>query len=95
MRMDCPQIGDKSRTAHNVQDAATIHDMGKNVPRIYALLFYLIQELVIVIWILRWFNLPRSELVKPWLVQLATWEKRKFNEMVKACPMEMNGQRLI
>jgi hypothetical protein len=28
---------------------------------------------------------------KPWLVQLAIWEKRKINEMVKACPMEMNG----
>jgi hypothetical protein len=37
------------------------------------------------------FQLPRSKLGKPWLVQLATGEKRKFNEIVKACPMEMNG----
>jgi hypothetical protein len=37
------------------------------------------------------FQLPRSKLGKPWLVQLATGEKRKINEMVKACPMEMNG----
>jgi hypothetical protein len=37
------------------------------------------------------FQLPRSNFGKPWLVQLATWEKRKSNEMVKACPMEMNG----
>jgi hypothetical protein len=37
------------------------------------------------------FHLPRSKLGKPWLVQLATGEKRKINEMVKACPMEMNG----
>jgi hypothetical protein len=37
------------------------------------------------------FQLPRSKLGKPWLVQLATGEKRKINEMVKACPMDMNG----
>jgi hypothetical protein len=37
------------------------------------------------------FQLPRSKLGKPWLVQLATGEKRKINEMVKACQMEMNG----
>jgi hypothetical protein len=37
------------------------------------------------------FHLSRSKLGKPWLVQLATGEKRKINEMVKACPMEMNG----
>jgi hypothetical protein len=28
---------------------------------------------------------------KSWLVQLATRTKRKINEMVKACQMEMNG----
>jgi hypothetical protein len=37
------------------------------------------------------FYLSRSKLGKPWLVQLATGEKMKINEMVKACPMEMNG----
>ena len=37
------------------------------------------------------FHLSRSKLGKPWLVQLATRAKRKINEMVKACPMEMNG----
>jgi hypothetical protein len=37
------------------------------------------------------FHLPRSKLGKYWLVQLAIGEKRKINEMVKACPMEMNG----
>jgi hypothetical protein len=37
------------------------------------------------------FQLPRSKLGKPWLVQLATRAKRKINEMVKACPMDMNG----
>jgi hypothetical protein len=30
-------------------------------------------------------------LEKLWLVQLATGEKRKINDMVKACPLEMNG----
>jgi hypothetical protein len=39
------------------------------------------------------FQLTRSKLGKPWFVQLATWEKMKINEMVKACPMEMNGMR--
>jgi hypothetical protein len=33
----------------------------------------------------------RSKLGKYWLVQLATRAKRKINEMVKACPMDMNG----
>jgi hypothetical protein len=36
------------------------------------------------------FQLPISKLGKPWLVQLAIGEKRKINEMVKECPMEMN-----
>jgi hypothetical protein len=39
------------------------------------------------------FQLPRNKLEKTWLVQLATGEKRKINEMVKACPMDMNGMR--
>jgi hypothetical protein len=37
------------------------------------------------------FHLKRSKLGKYWLVQLATEAKRKINEMVKACPMDMNG----
>jgi hypothetical protein len=32
---DCPQRGDKARTTHNVQQAAIVEDMGRNVPRIY------------------------------------------------------------
>jgi len=39
------------------------------------------------------FQFPRSKLGKPWLVQLAIGEKRKINDMVKACPMDMNGMR--
>jgi hypothetical protein len=39
------------------------------------------------------FQLSRSKLGKPWLVELATIENRKINEMVKACLMEMNGLR--
>jgi hypothetical protein len=30
-----PQRGDKVSTAHSVQQAVTIEDMGRNVPRIY------------------------------------------------------------
>jgi hypothetical protein len=37
------------------------------------------------------FHFPRSKLGKSWLVQLDTKDKIKINEMVKACPMNMNG----
>ena len=37
------------------------------------------------------FQLPRIKLGKYWLVQLATRAKRKVNEMVKTCLMDMNG----
>jgi hypothetical protein len=37
------------------------------------------------------FHLLRINLGKSWLVQLASGEKRKINEVVKACPLEMNG----
>jgi hypothetical protein len=30
-----PQIGEKERTMHSVQQVAIIEDMGRNVPRIY------------------------------------------------------------
>jgi hypothetical protein len=36
-------------------------------------------------------HLPRSKHGKSWLVQLATGAKRKVNEMVKSCIMDMNG----
>jgi hypothetical protein len=39
------------------------------------------------------FDLPRSKIGASWLVQLATRAKRKITEMVKACPMDMNGLR--
>jgi hypothetical protein len=38
MFRDCPQRGEKVRTAHSVQQVATVEDMGRNVPRIYATL---------------------------------------------------------
>jgi hypothetical protein len=37
------------------------------------------------------FIFPRKRLGKPWMVQLATRVKRKINEIVKACLMNMNG----
>jgi hypothetical protein len=37
------------------------------------------------------FHLPRRKHEKFWLVQLVTRAKRKFNEMVKSCLMDMNG----
>jgi hypothetical protein len=37
------------------------------------------------------FQLPRSNLGKPWLVKLSIGAKGKINYMVKACPMDMNG----
>jgi hypothetical protein len=36
-------------------------------------------------------HLPRNKHGKPWLVQLATGAKIKINDMVKLCPMDMNG----
>jgi hypothetical protein len=36
-------------------------------------------------------QLPRSKHGKPWLVQLAIGAKRKVNEMVEACLIDMNG----
>jgi hypothetical protein len=36
-------------------------------------------------------HFPRSKHGKPFLVQLATGAKRKVNEMVKSCLMDMNG----
>jgi hypothetical protein len=38
MFRDCPHRGEKGRTVHNVQQAETVEDMGRNVPRIYAAL---------------------------------------------------------
>jgi hypothetical protein len=37
------------------------------------------------------FHLQRSKHNKSWLVQLATGAKRKINELVKYCPINMNG----
>jgi hypothetical protein len=37
------------------------------------------------------FHFPRNKHGKSWLVQLATGAKRKVNEMVKSCLMDMNG----
>jgi hypothetical protein len=36
-------------------------------------------------------HLSRSKHEKSWLVQLATGTKRKFTELVKSCPVDMNG----
>jgi hypothetical protein len=36
-------------------------------------------------------HFPRSKHGKSWLVQLATRAKRKVNEMVESCLMDMNG----
>jgi hypothetical protein len=35
--------------------------------------------------------LPRRKHGKSWLVQLATGAKGKFVELVKSCPVDMNG----
>jgi hypothetical protein len=37
------------------------------------------------------FHLQRSKHEKSWLVQLATGAKRKINELVRDCPIDMNG----
>ena len=37
------------------------------------------------------FHLSIIKHEKYWLVQLATWTKRKVTELVKSCPVDMNG----
>ena len=37
------------------------------------------------------FHLQGRNFGKSWLVKLATRAKRKINDMVKACPIDMNG----
>ena len=37
------------------------------------------------------FHLQRNKHKKSWLVQLAIGSKRKINELVKDCPIDMNG----
>jgi hypothetical protein len=37
------------------------------------------------------FHLQRRKHEKSWLVQLAMGAKRRINELVKDCPMDMNG----
>jgi predicted aspartyl protease len=41
--------------------------------------------------IVKRFHLQRSKHKKYWLVQLAIGDKRKINELVKYCPIDMNG----
>jgi hypothetical protein len=119
MYKDCPHRGEKGRTIHNVQQAKTMEDMGRNVPRIYAVLDNkkeeyqshmievkgMINNQTIAILIdsgsshiyyidpkmVKSLHLPRSKHGKSWLVQLATGAKRKVNEMVMSCLMDMNG----
>jgi len=35
---DFPQIEDKTKTMHNIQEDITVQDMGRSIPRIYATL---------------------------------------------------------
>ena len=41
------------------------------------------------------FQLPRKKHDKYWLVQLATGARRKFNEMVKSCLIDVNEMNTI
>jgi hypothetical protein len=118
MFRDCPHRGEKVRIVHNVQQAETVEDMGRNVPRIYAALdnkqvYYqshmievlgMINNQTIAILIdsgashtyidpkmVESFHFPRRNHGKSWLVKMATGAKRKVNEMVKSCLMDMDG----
>jgi hypothetical protein len=113
-----PHRGENVRTVHNVQQPETVEDMGRSVPRIYAVLDNkqakfqshmievegMINNQVISILIdsrdshsyiypkmVEMFHFPRINHEKYWLVHLATGSKRKVNEMVKSCSMDMNG----
>jgi hypothetical protein len=41
------------------------------------------------------FHLKRSKHEKLWLVQLATGTKREINEIVKGCPLYMDGISIV
>ena len=41
------------------------------------------------------FHLPRSKHDHSWMVHLATGTKRKVSELLKRCPLEMNGLATI
>jgi hypothetical protein len=118
MFIDFLHRGEKVRTVHNVQQAESVEDMGKNVPRIYASpdkkqveyqshmieVEGMINKQTIAILIdlgaphsyidpkmVESLYFPRSKHGKYWMVQLATGAKRKDNEMVKSCLVDMNG----
>jgi hypothetical protein len=113
-----PHRSDKVRVVHNGQQAKTMEDMGKSVPRIYASLdnkqaefqshmievegminnhaFTILIDLgvgnsYIDPKVEEIFLLPRRKHGKYWLVQLAIGSKRKVVELVKSCPVDMNG----
>jgi hypothetical protein len=41
------------------------------------------------------FHLKRNKLEKSWLVQLATGTKRRINEIVRSCPIDLNGVNTV
>jgi hypothetical protein len=41
--------------------------------------------------LLKYFTCKEVSINKSLLVQLAMWAKRKINELVKYCPIDMNG----
>jgi hypothetical protein len=113
-----PHKSDKVRVVHNVQQAETMEDMGRSVPRIYAAsankqvefqshmieVEGMINNHAFIVLIdsgashryiypkvVERFQLPRRKHGKSWLVQLAIRSKRKVVELVKSCPMGMNG----
>jgi predicted aspartyl protease len=108
----------KMKTMHNIQEATTVEDMGRNIPRIYAALEdrqaehqsnmievegKIINHPVAILIdsgeshcyidpkIVDRLHLEKSKLEKSSLVQLATGTKRRINETVRGCPINLNG----
>jgi predicted aspartyl protease len=106
------------KTMHNIQEATIVEDMGRNIPRIYAVLEdheaehqshmiemegKIINHLVSILIdsgaihsyiyskIVNILHLEKNKLEKISLVELAIGTKRRINQTVRGCPINLNG----
>lgn len=80
---------------HNIQEATTLEDVGRYVPKIcMALDNWQVEHPSHMIEVEGMINkkpIARSKHNHSWIVQLATGTHRKINELVKGCHLSMNG----
>jgi hypothetical protein len=90
---DCPHRGEKGRVVHNVQKVETVEDMGRYVPRISTSLDKKQTEyqshMIEVEGMIN--NQTIAILIDSGASHSYIDPRRKVNEMVKSCLMNMNG----